>query len=323
MMRGAIGLLVAIALSGCVEAIGSIDDPLDAGAAADAGLAADAGSVDLEPGAAAPVAPPASTAAPLPDPEIGWSAERCPRVRVTTRGVPLNVRPEASTARAAVGSLEPGTVVEVRAAVTGERIDGIDLWYEIVSGSLRGFIYSGYAACTAAPETFGELDGFYLPLECGSRVRISQGNDGTFSHRGTSVWAFDFSVGTGTAVLAMADGIVIGVHDATGPGDPCYDGGGRACGPHANRVVIRHADGFATQYGHLSRVSVSVGDGVRRGAVVGLSGTTGYSTGPHLHAQRQEICASLSCQSVPLRFVDVPGDGVPSTGDTVTSGNCP
>ena len=48
-------------------------------------------------------------------------------------------------------------------------------------------------------------------------------------------------------------------------------------------VVVDHGFGFRTLYGHLSEVAVSVGDDVALGATVGLLGSTGYSTGPHLH----------------------------------------
>ena len=54
-------------------------------------------------------------------------------------------------------------------------------------------------------------------------------------------------------------------------------------GGYGNLVVIRHANGLETFYGHLSRSDVKPGDIVRAGQVIGLSGNTGRSTGPHLH----------------------------------------
>ncbi len=55
------------------------------------------------------------------------------------------------------------------------------------------------------------------------------------------------------------------------------------CRSYGLYVVLRHGDGFTTRYGHLSAFTVAAGDTVAAGQVIGLSGNTGYSTGPHLH----------------------------------------
>ncbi|MFF5185244.1 M23 family metallopeptidase [Streptomyces sp. NPDC000345] len=78
----------------------------------------------------------------------------------------------------------------------------------------------------------------------------------------------DFAVPAGTPVLAVGPGTV----RAT----TCGDGFG-------NQVVIRHPDGYFTQYAHLSRIDVRRGDRVAPGTRIGLSGATGNVTGPHLH----------------------------------------
>ena len=56
-----------------------------------------------------------------------------------------------------------------------------------------------------------------------------------------------------------------------------YDGG------YGYSIVVYHGGGFATVYGHLSRILVAVGQNVSRGEVIGLVGATGLATGPHLH----------------------------------------
>ena len=72
-------------------------------------------------------------------------------------------------------------------------------------------------------------------------------------------------------------------------GDPVYaafDGKVRLSKYHrgyGNLVIIRHENGLETFYGHLSRREVEPGDWVRAGQVIGLGGSTGRSTGPHLH----------------------------------------
>ena len=248
----------------------------------------------------------------------------CPRVRITVEAeASLNVRPDPSTANPPIGSLTSGTVVEVLDETIGESIDGNDLWYEIDSGSLVGFIFSGFAECTTDEAPVLEDNGWYLPLPCDVSAPLTQGNNGALSHNGISAFAFDLGIPLDSTVVAMADGIVAYTFDETGPGDPCYGGGGSECGPFANYVVLRHADGTLTTHKHLNAVSVAVGDFVPRGAEIGRSGSTGWSTGPHVHFMRMEDCGAYQCQSIPMSFHDVPGDGVPVTGDQVTSGNCP
>jgi murein DD-endopeptidase MepM/ murein hydrolase activator NlpD len=78
----------------------------------------------------------------------------------------------------------------------------------------------------------------------------------------------DFGVPCGTAVHAAGAGTVVG---------RSYS---RAYG---KRIIVRHRPGFQTSYNHLRSQSVSVGDRVRPGQVIGRSGSTGLSTGCHLH----------------------------------------
>ena len=54
-------------------------------------------------------------------------------------------------------------------------------------------------------------------------------------------------------------------------------------GGYGNMVEISHGNGLATRYGHLSQISVKIGQVVRIGEIVGRIGSTGRSTGPHLH----------------------------------------
>lgn len=89
------------------------------------------------------------------------------------------------------------------------------------------------------------------------------------SHNGT-----DFRASVGTQVRAMQGGVVAGVGDTD-----------IAC-PRASFgrwVLIRYNNGLASVYGHMSLVTATEGQIVNQGDVVGYSGNTGYSTGPHLH----------------------------------------
>jgi murein DD-endopeptidase MepM/ murein hydrolase activator NlpD len=54
-------------------------------------------------------------------------------------------------------------------------------------------------------------------------------------------------------------------------------------GGYGNMVEVTHGNGLATRYGHLSEIDVKVGQTVRIGEIIGRIGSTGRSTGPHLH----------------------------------------
>lgn len=175
-------------------------------------------------------------------------------------------------------------------------------------------------ARSAEPPPF---DGYRLPFRCGKTVRVSQGNNTSFSHQGRSRYAYDFAIARGTVLRAMARGRVVNADSSTRPGDRCFDGGGPECRNEANYVRIRHPDGKITAYWHLNRADVHRGDWVEAGDRIGRSGSSGYSTGPHAHIVRERNCDSIACQSIRLRFRDVRGDGMPDSGEQVTSGNCP
>lgn len=87
---------------------------------------------------------------------------------------------------------------------------------------------------------------------------------GTEFHQG-----IDIAAETGTPIVATADGVV------TSAG---WNGSG-----YGNMVDIDHGDGITTRYGHASAVAVLPGQRVRRGEIIAYVGSTGYSTGPHLH----------------------------------------
>ncbi len=353
-MRASLVLVIAIALAGCGDAtLASGDGPdraadaatLDVGtpdpdasppdtAAPDPDADASPPDPDVsppdpdasppDPDAAAPDATPPEPAPPDPaPPEPAPPADDCPRVRVSGTGDDgLNVRPDPSTARPPVGHLAEGAVAAVTGVVEGEAIRGDTTWFAIERGDLAGFVSGVFVACL--PPGGPDDDEFLLPLACGSRVRISQGNDGAYSHNGRSRFAFDFSIGLDTPLLAMRAGRVAYRRGDVRPGDRCYSGGGPDCAAEVNYVVVEHADGTQTQYAHMNRVDVDRDERVERGQHLGLSGGTGYSTGPHAHVARQRPCGGPFCESIPLSFADVPGDGVPATGDVVVSANgCP
>lgn len=84
----------------------------------------------------------------------------------------------------------------------------------------------------------------------------------------------DFGAPLGTPVMAVASGTVIG----TGNTDLVCRGAS-----YGNWILIAHPSGLTSVFGHLSQVTAKQGDKVYAGQVVAYSGSTGYSTGPHLH----------------------------------------
>jgi murein DD-endopeptidase MepM/ murein hydrolase activator NlpD len=103
----------------------------------------------------------------------------------------------------------------------------------------------------------------------------------------------DFRASVGTPVMAMADGTVMG----TGNTDLTCAGAS-----FGKFVFIKYNNGLASAYGHLSLIKTTVGATVKKGEIVGYSGNTGYTTGPHLHvslyvssAVKMDTRASVAC----------------------------
>ncbi|WP_411104531.1 peptidoglycan DD-metalloendopeptidase family protein [Streptomyces sp. cmx-4-9] len=123
----------------------------------------------------------------------------------------------------------------------------------------------------AAPEQQGSTAkapsgaGFVAPVSGGisTQYKVSGSMWSSGYHTGV-----DFIARSGTSVKAVGAGTVVSAGWS---------------GSYGNEVVIRHADGKYSQYAHMSSLSVSSGQSVTAGQQIGLSGSTGNSTGPHLH----------------------------------------
>ncbi|MFE3789052.1 M23 family metallopeptidase [Streptomyces goshikiensis] len=118
----------------------------------------------------------------------------------------------------------------------------------------------------AGASTAGQTASFVAPVG-GGGISTQYKTPGAMWSSGYHTGA-DFIASSGTTVRAVGAGTVVSAGWA---------------GSYGNEVVIRHADGKYSQYGHLSQLSVSVGQSVTAGKTIGLSGSTGNSTGPHLH----------------------------------------
>ena len=106
----------------------------------------------------------------------------------------------------------------------------------------------------------------------------------------------DFGAPYGSPIYAASDGVV----DYAG-----WHGG------HGNYVRLAHGGGIDTGYGHMSRIAVGVGTRVARGQVIGYVGSTGLSTGPHLHYELfrgGQAVDPLSIRFVPHHTVVSPAE---------------
>jgi murein DD-endopeptidase MepM/ murein hydrolase activator NlpD len=215
--------------------------------------------------------------------------ERAVRRFQRRAGLPADGVPGTRT-RKALGRYGKRAPLGGRALALGER--GWDVaalqfalaWHGFPSRSFDGHFGSHTAAAlrgfqrwagipsdgVAGPGTIAALRGPVprSPLSM-SRPLIGPIGD-AFGPRGNRFHAgIDFPAPTGAAVGASRSGRVV------------YAGwGGKGWG---TLVVIAHGRGVRTRYAHLARVAVKLGEGVRTGATIGFVGSTGESTGPHLH----------------------------------------
>ncbi len=186
---------------------------------------------------------------------------------VLTVSVPAT-SPVVATDAAKTGSVSAAAQPEVKAAAAE-----IDFNRTAITtkgdpdGKLKQLLSAQSASTITRAASAGSLG---MPLASmvtaspfGYRISPITGAVGEF-HRGQ-----DYAAQCGTAVQAAASGTV------TFAGWHPYGGG--------NRVVIDHGNGLETTYNHLSSANVSEGQQVSRGDVVAMSGTTGASTGCHLH----------------------------------------
>jgi len=217
---------------------------------------------------------------------------------------------------AAKSALKPGQIVKVLPVTgirhkvgRGETIYSIAKKYDANPQAIVDFPFNTFAD----NETFSLAVGQELIVPDGKKPNEVQWSPqpsytaqktpdaGAVSSTGTYVWPIggritqrfawyhrgvDIATAHGTPVVAADSGRVrvAGWPDNSGYG---------------MRVVLDHGNGVETWYAHLSKVSVSVGQAVNRGDLIGLEGSTGRSTGPHLHFEVRKNGSHLN----PLNFL--------------------
>lgn len=200
---------------------------------------------------------------------------------------------------ASVNAIKPGQTLKIlpvtgvrHKVVRGETIYSIAKKYSANPQAIVDFPFNTFSD----NETFALAVGQDLIVPDGEKpnevlwspsryVAATTPNAGAVSALGSFVWpiggritqrfawyhrGLDIATAAGTPILAADAGTVVtaGWPDNSGYG---------------NRVVINHGNGYTTLYAHMSKISVTAGQTVKRGDVLGLEGSTGRSTGPHLH----------------------------------------
>lgn len=140
-------------------------------------------------------------------------------------------------------------------------------WYRVEYKGKIGYVHASLFSIKSSVQTQNKL---HYPLPSNSFVVTSE-----FAYRihpitgkRTHHDGIDLAAPKGTKIYAIADGVITASSLGSISG---------------NFVIVKHRDGLESFYGHMSKRAVSVGQKVSKGAVIGYVGTTGRSTGNHLH----------------------------------------
>lgn len=114
----------------------------------------------------------------------------------------------------------------------------------------------------------------------------------------------DFGTNRGTPVKAALSGVVKGAGNTDEQ---------RGCYSYGKWILLEHDNGLSTLYAHLDLIKTNIGQRVSTGDVIGYSGNTGYSTGPHLHLtvyasqgiEIQKYSSSINCKNVTIPIADI------------------
>ncbi|MDH7444970.1 M23 family metallopeptidase [Aquimarina sp. 2201CG14-23] len=119
---------------------------------------------------------------------------------------------------------------------------------------------------------------YHLPFKKGTTLMVTQGYDGSVSHK--NEYALDFRMPIGTEIYAARDGVVVLVEQSFNR--TCTD---QDCAKYNNYILVYHSDGTFAEYTHIKKdgAIVQPGDQIKVGQHIGYSGNVGWSTGPHLH----------------------------------------
>ncbi|WP_127531077.1 peptidoglycan DD-metalloendopeptidase family protein [Paenibacillus kobensis] len=196
------------------------------------------------------------------------------------------VSPLSSSASASASASASPTVQEAKSLIAMAEQSGLD-FREISSlvDSMESAMEQSVKQAQARQAILDALPTGW-PTKRPSKLTSSFGyRSDPFTHKSTFHAGVDIGGSTGDPVFSAADGTV----EETGRD-----------ASEGNYIVINHHNGLKTKYMHLSRIEASAGDEVVRGEKIGLMGSTGRSTGAHLHFQIMQHDEPIN----PMRYLD-------------------
>lgn len=148
---------------------------------------------------------------------------------------------------------------------------------------------------------------YLFPFPHGSKYKLTQGFHGEFSHIDWQAYSLDFGLPTGSPIVAARTGIVALAVEHNTIGGPT-----ESYGKYANKILILHEDGSIASYVHLKQGGslVRAGDKVEAGQLIGYSGNTGFSQGPHLHFDIVLPTFQPLAKTIPFKMLDVDGQAI-------------
>jgi len=187
----------------------------------------------------------------------------------------LHVRNEPTKFGTIMGIISQGENVQILerdtvwTSIAGQR----SVWVKVAAGHLTGWVFGAFLTDANLKMLSDSLDVlFTIPLQAGTYFRTD--TYGPRLHPITHQIGFhsgiDLAAPLGTPVLAAGDGIVERQFDFGKVG-------------YGRLMVVKHENGFVTYYAHLNLFSKNTGDRVQAGDLIGEVGSTGASSGPHLH----------------------------------------
>ena len=175
---------------------------------------------------------------------------------------------------------------------------------EMLLESKKSLAKVGYSWKFGDPTIDADNYAYRTPFLTKAGHRVTQGFNGRFSHQGEySRYAVDIAMAVGTNIHAVRDGTVVWVKD-----DYHMSGRTQYFLDKANVIKVMHNDGTFALYGHIlmDTSAVKIGDKVIAGQLIARSGSSGFSTGPHLHFM---IFRNIGFKvvSIPFDFIDNQG----------------